>query len=77
KSSREAAAGRSGALKALLEAADPGGRLAGAGICGRLGDLGIIPAEHDVAVSTACNMLDHVVVETVAGGQRCVEHLRT
>lgn len=50
KASRESAAGKSGALRALLEASAPGGALHGAGICGRLGDLGAIGADYDVAV---------------------------
>lgn len=50
KASRESAAGKSGALRALLEASAPGGALHGAGVCGRLGDLGAIGADYDVAV---------------------------
>lgn len=50
KASRESAAGKTGALRALLEASAPGGALHGAGVCGRLGDLGAIAANYDVAV---------------------------
>ena len=50
KASRESAAGKSGALRALLEASAPGGALHGAGLCGRLGDLGAVSGEYDVAV---------------------------
>lgn len=46
------------------------------GVLGRLGDLATIPEEYDVAVSTACGMLDHIVVHTTAGAQRCLEFLR-
>ena len=35
-----------------------------------------MPAEYDVAVSTACGYLDFLVVETEAGGAACIEHLR-
>lgn len=40
------------------------------------GDLGAIEAKYDVAVSTACGALDHVVVEDAAAAQRCVELVR-
>ncbi|KAJ3016893.1 hypothetical protein HKX48_003806 [Thoreauomyces humboldtii] len=46
------------------------------GICGRLGDLGVIDDKYDVAVTTACGSLDAIVVETVEAGQKCIEHLR-
>jgi structural maintenance of chromosome 4 len=35
------------------------------GICGRLGDLGIIDERFDCAITTACSFLDHFVVETI------------
>ena len=44
---------------------------------GRLGDLGCIPEEYDVAVSTACPNLDNVVVENAKAGQRCVNFLKS
>lgn len=47
-----------------------------AGIIGRLGDLATIPDEYDVAVSTACGSLDHVVIRTTAGAGKCLEFLR-
>ena len=46
------------------------------GILGRLGDLGSINAEYDVAISTACSMLDHIVVQTVEDGEACIRYLR-
>lgn len=46
------------------------------GFHGRLGDLGVIAKEYDVAISTACPRLDDIVVETVECGQQCIEHLR-
>ena len=43
---------------------------------GRLGDLASIHEKYDVAVSTACGMLDHIVVETTKGAQSCLQFLR-
>ena len=37
------------------------------GVHGRLGDLATIDPQYDVAVSTACGMLDYIVVQTTAG----------
>mmetsp|Transcript_9903 Transcript_9903/g.32675 ORF Transcript_9903/g.32675 Transcript_9903/m.32675 type:complete len:1366 (+) Transcript_9903:88-4185(+) len=62
------------AVASVLKAAS--GPLKSAGVCGRLGDLGRIPEEYDVAISTACGMLDHIVVETSKGGQMCIEYLK-
>jgi len=50
--------------------------LANAGILGRLGDLGSISSDYDVAISTACGMLDHIVVEKTQGAQLCLDFLR-
>ena len=41
-----------------------------------MGDLGAIDALYDVAISTACGALDHIVVETAEAGQECVQFLR-
>ncbi|KAJ2767954.1 Structural maintenance of chromosomes protein 4, partial [Coemansia nantahalensis] len=61
-------------LKAILGQRDLG-RIAG--IHGRLGSLGTIGSEYDVAVSSACGgALDNIVVQTVQAGQQCVEFLR-
>ncbi|KAI9066460.1 hypothetical protein FKP32DRAFT_1589530 [Trametes sanguinea] len=46
------------------------------GFHGRLGSLGTIPEKYDVAVSTACGQLNHMVVDTVEQGQACIEYLR-
>ncbi|KAL6258329.1 hypothetical protein P5V15_010277 [Pogonomyrmex californicus] len=46
------------------------------GILGRLGDLGAINAQYDVAVSTACGPLDDIVVDTVTTAQACITFLR-
>jgi structural maintenance of chromosome 4 len=43
---------------------------------GRLGDLGCIPKQFDVAVSTACGLLDHIVTDTAEDAQACMEFLR-
>ncbi|RPD64655.1 RecF/RecN/SMC protein [Lentinus tigrinus ALCF2SS1-7] len=47
------------------------------GFHGRLGSLGTIPDKYDVAVSTACGQLGHLVVDTVEQGQACIEYLRS
>ncbi|XP_018323917.1 structural maintenance of chromosomes protein 4 [Agrilus planipennis] len=47
------------------------------GLFGRLGDLGAIDAEYDIAISTACGPLDNIVVDTVETAQRCIEFLKS
>jgi len=39
------------------------------GVLGRLGDLGTIDKQYDIAVSTACSNLDNILVESVSSGQ--------
>lgn len=46
------------------------------GIHGRLGDLGTIDEKYDVAISTACGALDHIVVDTMQTAVKCVEYLK-
>lgn len=46
------------------------------GVHGRLGDLGTIAKKYDVAVSTACGMLDAIVVETTEDAQAVIEFIR-
>ncbi|KAF8336456.1 uncharacterized protein EI90DRAFT_3119718 [Cantharellus anzutake] len=46
------------------------------GFHGRLGSLGTISEKYDVAISTACPSLNHLVVDTVEQGQACIEYLR-
>ncbi|KAJ7680246.1 RecF/RecN/SMC [Mycena polygramma] len=46
------------------------------GFYGRLGSLGTIPDKYDVAISTACPGLHHMVVDKVEQAQSCIEHLR-
>lgn len=67
---------RNPAVQGILKASKNGGPLSKVGVLGRLGDLATVAPEYDVAVSTACGMLDHVVVQTTAGAQRCLEFLR-
>jgi structural maintenance of chromosome 4 len=67
---------RSRAVNGILKASQKGKELANVGILGRLGDLATISEQYDVAISTACGMLDHIVVRTTAGAQRCLEFLR-
>lgn len=67
---------RSKAVIGILKAARHGNELANVGILGRLGDLATIAEEYDVAISTACGYLDHIVVQTTAGAQRCLSFLR-
>lgn len=67
---------RSHAVNGILKASRRGQELESVGILGRLGDLATISDQYDVAISTACGMLDHIVVRTTAGAQRCLEFLR-
>ena len=46
------------------------------GIHGRLGDLGKIDRIYDVAISTACSLLDHIIVQTIQDAERCISFLR-
>ncbi|KAF2176379.1 condensin subunit Cut3 [Zopfia rhizophila CBS 207.26] len=46
------------------------------GFHGRLGNLGAIDQTYDVAISTACGQLDHLVVDSVEVGQQCIDYLR-
>ena len=52
-----------GAVAAILKASKKGCPLANCGVRGRLGDLGSIDEEYDVAISTACGQLDFIVVD--------------
>ena len=63
-------------MKRMMEATKPGCALESAGLLGRLGDLGAIDQTYDVAISTACGALDHLVVKTTDGAQKCVQFLR-
>lgn len=76
KAALQAGVTRSKAVTGILKAARKGNELADVGILGRLGDLATISDQYDVAISTACGYLDHIVVQTTAGAQRCLEFLR-
>eukprot|EP00935_MAST-01C_sp_MAST-1C-sp1_P001078 g1078.t1 len=67
---------KSRVVKALMAATKKGGELAKAGLLGRLGDLGAIDDEYDVAITTACGQLNWMVTETAAGAQACVNFLK-
>ena len=68
------AARSAGAAAAALRDARSKGVLPG--FRGRLGDLGVIDARFDVAVSAACPALDNFVVDDTAAAQACVSLLR-
>jgi len=76
KASIQSTQGRSRTVSAILQASKKNGALSNCGVLGRLGDLATIDEKYDVAVSTACGMLDHIVVQTTAGTQKCLEFLR-
>ena len=67
-------AAQSGRLMKALLLAKASGDIPG--IYGRLGDLGAVDKEYDVAVSTACAALDYVVVDSTGTAQACVKLLR-
>jgi structural maintenance of chromosome 4 len=46
------------------------------GVHGRLGDLGTIGKKYDVAVSTACGLLDAIVVDSTDDAQAVIEFCR-
>jgi structural maintenance of chromosome 4 len=76
KASMQQSAGQSRVVKALMAASKKGGDLAKAGLLGRLGDLGAIDDEYDVAITTACGQLNWIVTETAAGAQACLNYLK-
>ena len=42
-------------------------------VFGRLGDLGEVDNQYDVAVSTASSALDYIVVQSAEDAQACIE----
>lgn len=46
------------------------------GVKGKLGDLGTISPQYDIAVSTAAPSLNHIVVDTTENAQECVRFLK-
>lgn len=73
---QQGSSGPSGVIANLVKASKKGGKLASAGVRGRLGDLGTIAAEYDLAISLGCSMLDSVVVDSAAGTQQCLRYLK-
>mmetsp|Transcript_5244 Transcript_5244/g.12460 ORF Transcript_5244/g.12460 Transcript_5244/m.12460 type:complete len:1318 (+) Transcript_5244:93-4046(+) len=65
--------GRSGLIRAVEKEAKKGSIT---GFHGRLGDLGTIEGKYDVAISTACSALDHLVVQTTEDAEKVVALLR-
>jgi structural maintenance of chromosome 4 len=63
-------------VQKVLHASKRGGILGAAGVRGRLGDLATIAPQYDVAISTACGLLDHIVVDNATGAQACINYLR-
>lgn len=73
RSSMQAAKSKGKVIDALMQM-KKNGQLPG--VNGRLGDLGAIDEEFDIAISTACGALDHIVVDTINTAQKCVEYLK-
>ncbi|KAM9231711.1 structural maintenance of chromosomes protein 4 [Leptosomus discolor] len=73
KSSLALSRSRGKVLEALLQQ-KRSGKIGG--IYGRLGDLGAISDKYDVAISTCCGSLDHIVVDTIDTAQECVNFLK-
>jgi len=65
-------------LSSLMEASKSQGNNVNkaGGFHGRLGDLGTIDPQYDVAISTACSALNYLVTESTSGAEACVEYLR-
>ncbi|XBW36228.1 hypothetical protein QEN19_001809 [Hanseniaspora menglaensis] len=61
-------------IKALFKLQEQG-RIKG--FHGRLGDLGVINAKYDIAISTAAPRLNDILVDTVECAQTCIEYLRS
>ncbi|XP_050164447.1 structural maintenance of chromosomes protein 4 isoform X1 [Myiozetetes cayanensis] len=73
KSSLAQSRSRGKVLEALLQQKKAGNI---PGLYGRLGDLGAIDDKYDVAISSACGALDHIVVDTIDTAQACVNFLK-
>lgn len=73
KNSQNESRNRSTVLTSLLQAQERGLL---SGIHGRLGDQGSIDQMYDTAISTACNQLDFIVVDSVRDAEACVNYLR-
>ncbi|NXF02815.1 SMC4 protein, partial [Smithornis capensis] len=73
KSSLSQSRSRGKVLEALLQQKKSGNI---PGLYGRLGDLGAIDDKYDVAISSSCGALDHIVVDTIDTAQACVNFLK-
>ncbi|NWI87344.1 SMC4 protein, partial [Pitta sordida] len=73
KSSLAQSRNRGKVLEALLQQKKAGNI---PGLYGRLGDLGAIADKYDVAISSSCGALDHIVVDTIDTAQACVNFLK-
>ncbi|XP_058798043.1 structural maintenance of chromosomes protein 4 isoform X2 [Phymastichus coffea] len=73
KSAMHAGTSRNHVLNSLMREKREG-RLPG--IFGRLGDLGAIDAQFDIAVSTACGPLDFIVTDTADTAGECIKFLK-
>ncbi|NWR35777.1 SMC4 protein, partial [Tachuris rubrigastra] len=73
KSSLAQSRSRGKVLEALLQQKKAGNI---PGLYGRLGDLGAIDSKYDVAISSSCGALDHIVVDTIDTAQACVNFLK-
>ncbi|NWT05667.1 SMC4 protein, partial [Mionectes macconnelli] len=73
KSSLAQSRSRGKVLEALLQQKKAGNI---PGLYGRLGDLGAIDDKYDVAISSSCGALDHIVVDTIDTAQACVNFLK-
>jgi structural maintenance of chromosome 4 len=43
---------------------------------GRLGDLGSIDKQYQIAITAASFYLNHIVVDTIKEGEKCIKYLR-
>merc|ERR1719329_1347828 len=73
KSAFETEASRGQLIKAVMQQARAG-KLNG--VHGRLGDLGTIGKKYDIAVTTACGLLDAIVVDSTDDAQAVIEFIR-
>ncbi|NXF52790.1 SMC4 protein, partial [Oceanites oceanicus] len=73
KSSLALSRSRGKVLEALLQQKKSGNIR---GLYGRLGDLGAISEKYDIAISSSCSALDHIVVDTIDTAQECVTFLK-
>ncbi|EPZ35653.1 RecF/RecN/SMC domain-containing protein, partial [Rozella allomycis CSF55] len=46
------------------------------GIHGRLGDLGMIEEEYEIAICTVCSRLDNIVVDSTESAEKCLEIIK-